>query len=206
MTDEELAQIRARVEAATPGPWRCWNGYELRRPVMRQPNPDASPHPDMAMGRIGPEVPFGSGITATRPFDDIRALRPDAEFVAHAREDVPALLAEVEQLRATLERERADHASCEDTNARRFAALQDGITRIADENAAMREVVQAVAQGCTMAIRPNATWCAACLCLDNTDGEWSDSPHDADCCVTKARAILATEQQRTEVRGEPAAE
>ena len=75
MTDEELDAIRKRCEAATPGPWYWW----------------MSERPPFALGNdqdvnIGVEV----------------AKIPDAEFVAAARADIPALLAEVDRLRAEL--------------------------------------------------------------------------------------------------------
>lgn len=65
MTDEQLAAIRARANAATPGPW---TSYEKN------------------------------------PTDEYYAscFPADEEFIGHSRDDVPALLDEVERLRAAL--------------------------------------------------------------------------------------------------------
>jgi uncharacterized small protein (DUF1192 family) len=94
MTDEELQVIRARYEAATPGPWRVEHGRYSGA--------------DWLIGSLGTGY-FDNGmhfvhITTNR----VRASElygnasVDAEFIAHAREDIPALLAEVERLRAEL--------------------------------------------------------------------------------------------------------
>lgn len=77
-TVPDLDAIRARVEAATPGPWFAWSrgvGWLIGL------DPDANQC-----------IPGG--------FRTDIAREADAEFIAHARTDVPALLAEVEQLRA----------------------------------------------------------------------------------------------------------
>jgi hypothetical protein len=83
VTSEELAAIRARVEAATPGPWHN-AGYPLK-------------------GIDGPEVmAAGDAHLLTmvcRPSDN-----EDATFIAHARQDVPVLLDEVARLAAEVER------------------------------------------------------------------------------------------------------
>ena len=77
MTTEELEAIRARAEAATPGPW-THGGYPLK-------------------GIGGPEVLAAGDVhlltMVCRPDDDT-----DATFIAHARQDVPALCDEVARL------------------------------------------------------------------------------------------------------------
>ena len=82
MTREQLDAIRARVEAATPGPWEAGTAFCC---------------PDM--GWIdGPKrmvCPVHESAKRTHTLD-----ANDAEFIASAREDVPALLAEVERLTA----------------------------------------------------------------------------------------------------------
>lgn len=77
LTEEQLAAIKARAEAATPGAWgiehverRIWAGNE--------------------------RVCFLFG-------QDRRQNENNGVFIAHAREDVPALLAEVERLRKQLD-------------------------------------------------------------------------------------------------------
>ena len=80
LTEEQLAAIKARAEAATPGAWgiehverRIWAGSE--------------------------RVCFLFG-------QDRRQNENNGVFIAHARKDVPALLAEVERLRAAVGRLR----------------------------------------------------------------------------------------------------
>ncbi len=82
MTDAELDAIRARAEAATPGPWGITadskpNDFDI-----------AGPEPGDTRGMFWREE--------------------DAGFVAHARTDVPALLDEVKRLRALLKAPMTD--------------------------------------------------------------------------------------------------
>lgn len=75
MTDADLQAIRERCEAATPGPWfGCGDHID-----------DCSGKPfAQAVGRF-----------ADRSHD---TFCQNNEFIAHARQDIPALLAEVERL------------------------------------------------------------------------------------------------------------
>lgn len=87
MTEERLAQIEARAAAATPGPF---DWYILSR-----------------AGRghgVGRKTPGGhdEGIC-----EDPYMLEGDAVFFAHARSDVPDLVAEVKRLRSELAAVRA---------------------------------------------------------------------------------------------------
>lgn len=66
MTPDDLARIEARAAATTPGPWAVLDGHVIAD-----------------WEDIGVVEPV------TEPFIDPR----DAEFIAHAREDVPALIA-----------------------------------------------------------------------------------------------------------------
>jgi len=76
MTDDELKAIKARAEAATPGPWATVLGrYVLSRADAFKGQPDWPLMPKTA---------------------------EDATFIAHARMDMPALVAEVERLRDAL--------------------------------------------------------------------------------------------------------
>ena len=81
MSDERLEQIHARAAAATPGPWEAWDTGD-------------PPAEDEAQAWI---VTPGSLHLATLYAGDPSA---NATFAAHAREDIPALLAEVERLRS----------------------------------------------------------------------------------------------------------
>lgn len=98
----DVAAIRARVEAATPGPW-TWE------PVGEMDNGwclgvvwDADDQP--LTGRILP----GSGEVIDSVCENVGASHfHDAEFIAYARTDVPALLAELDRLTTALAAERA---------------------------------------------------------------------------------------------------
>jgi hypothetical protein len=84
MTAAELQAIRARSDAATPGPWRSY--IEGR---------DHSSGSDFIM--TGAPDARGNDIEVTG------ATKADQDFIAHARQDVPRLLAEVERLREQVE-------------------------------------------------------------------------------------------------------
>lgn len=77
MTRERLDAIQERVDKATIGPWVRWEGWDdTDNSVSSDGREDA---PTVA---------------------DVIPEKADAEFIYRAREDVPALLAEVERLRA----------------------------------------------------------------------------------------------------------
>ena len=80
MTDEELSEIEARANTATPGPWRL-DGLEVVMMGVRE---------RLAVLRRG-DLPLGEHVLS-------------ADFIAHAREDVPRLVAEVKRLRALVDR------------------------------------------------------------------------------------------------------
>ena len=83
MTELDLTAIKARTEAATEGPWKSWN-------------PASGP----SHLTLGGKVAWESRQSAT-PFGDDEVIPhwADATFIAAARTDVPALVAEVERLR-----------------------------------------------------------------------------------------------------------
>lgn len=76
LSPEELTAIRERAERATPGPWKALDNW---RGVMYK------------------YVAAPGGVVT----DGIA--HHNAEFIAHAREDIPKLLAEIERLRTALE-------------------------------------------------------------------------------------------------------
>ena len=78
MSDAELQAIRERCEKATPGPWEVY---------------DDKKHPYQNGGLVASDDCLWGGYDNGMPDDDTIA------FMAHARADVPALLAEVERLR-----------------------------------------------------------------------------------------------------------
>jgi hypothetical protein len=128
MTDDELAKIKERCEKATPGPWE-WaqdriNDLHFR---IRREKPDANGHIFRAKPGSGGlrnsfiyllkrrfDIPAFDRETLTGSVMYLRWFEYrangysngpqeyDAEFIAHARSDIPALLEEVESLRKTL--------------------------------------------------------------------------------------------------------
>ena len=96
MTDREeiqarLAEIQARAESATIGPWRV-----MDRPAEL----NGRPH----VGVEAPHVERWNVVALTGHTGEHPMNVPDAEFIAHARDDVPFLLAEVARLRAQLDK------------------------------------------------------------------------------------------------------
>ena len=93
MTEERLAEIKARCEAATPGPWRFSEAHEWQEgdgpfddwgaDIQRDADGD-----DVVVG--GAQDEQGGAVGVLR--------NEDAEFIAASREDVPWLLTEVERL------------------------------------------------------------------------------------------------------------
>jgi hypothetical protein len=82
MTPEQLAEIEARAEAATPGVW-YWE----------------------ALGEHGYPQRIGNDaeVAVAETWTDPEWPPANAEFIAHARTDVPDLVAEVRRLRAAVD-------------------------------------------------------------------------------------------------------
>lgn len=78
VSEEELQEIERRCQAATPGPWHSFIE--------------------------GRDHTSGSNFirTAGEDIEVVAAEPSDQDFMAHARQDVPRLLAEVRRLRALL--------------------------------------------------------------------------------------------------------
>ena len=84
LSDEELAAIQARADAASDGPWRS-----------------------MVEGRDHTSgdsfIMIGEGARRSDDMYVLRETRPvdvtDQDFIAHSRQDVPRLLAEIDRLR-----------------------------------------------------------------------------------------------------------
>jgi len=80
LTDEQLAAIQTRADAATPGPWWA-DSHEIYA------GPDGIPA-------------LGEWVAETCVAGELERSEANGRFVGAAREDVPALLAEVHRLRA----------------------------------------------------------------------------------------------------------
>lgn len=146
MSSADLDRLEALSAAATPGPWTARNmgtvGFDSANQtgwwwVWQADVPhyagvllvDQEPDPEMGTGNIG-----GARIT---DHDDGGRERPDAEFIAAAREAVPALIATVraqhDQLRSRDSSPAAPRAdiSCTDTT-RTDDDLMELAARLAD--------------------------------------------------------------------------
>ena len=85
MKESEIHAIKARCEAATPGPWD-------------------SEDCEYIFAKVKGGRPNGEGIALFSCYTNRQATngKADANFAAHAREDIPRLVAEVEKLRTAL--------------------------------------------------------------------------------------------------------
>lgn len=84
MPPDRTAEIPARVEQATKGPWKARHSNLHGAPYVGAP------------GTIGEDAVFVATCSSTKMG------MADAEFIAHAREDIPYLLAENRRLREEL--------------------------------------------------------------------------------------------------------
>lgn len=92
MTEQELQAIKERVENTTKGPWKVVKSEESGVQIGT-----TWEHGQLKAGV--PVVTTAHGVGGTTIYIN----QNNAEFIAHAREDVPALIAEVERLRETLQ-------------------------------------------------------------------------------------------------------
>lgn len=92
----DLDAIRQRVNAATPGPWHAEDKGAFHEIYTK------------GLG-TNPLLPYEPPIllSSSEPDEEIR--REDAEFIVHAREDVPVLLDEIDRLREELR--QAEHVA-----------------------------------------------------------------------------------------------
>jgi hypothetical protein len=83
LTPQEIIEIQTRCDRASPGPWRS---------MVEGRDHDSG----NSFIMTGPPARRGQDIELSGATDD------DQDFIAHAREDIPRLLAEVKRLRALL--------------------------------------------------------------------------------------------------------
>ena len=128
LTEEQKAEIRARADAATPGPWRHVHGR--LRPQFK-----------MIINQVSAG---GRAVVAWAGFDGLDAsktqIKADAHFIAHAREDIPTLLSALEAAN-----KRADEAEALVERLKREAVQHAQEARTA--NATIAEAYQAVTGG-----------------------------------------------------------
>jgi hypothetical protein len=77
--------IRQRLEAATPGPWFHYKAARLRKQFA------GGPVDEVSVGPGGPTVVPWIGFDGADGTK--KSKRANAAFIAHARQDIPALLA-----------------------------------------------------------------------------------------------------------------
>lgn len=131
MDDQTLDAIRQRVEAATEGPWRREGDSFVSTATIDQWGHEVSYLVEVC-GGFGPA---------------------DADFIAHARADVPALLAEVESLRTERDawerkaKVREDQVGVWKTLLyRRIGTLEDRVVRLTEALTRIRKCVGAQAE------------------------------------------------------------
>lgn len=99
MTPERLAMIESRIGWATEGPWAPWLDQ------------DGQPHMHglLMVGNADAVIPEGeTWVEGVNVNPIAHTYTPeDRQFIAHARTDMPDLLAEVKRLRAGIEALRA---------------------------------------------------------------------------------------------------
>lgn len=98
MTPDDLTAIRERANQATPGPWI--NGHNT-----------AERHSGVTSN--------GDGYEGAR-IAEVPSSAPDAVFIAHAREDIPALLDYVDTLTARLAAVRELHRYYTDQSGKKW--------------------------------------------------------------------------------------
>jgi hypothetical protein len=95
LTPDELKAIEERCEKATPGPWVHRMNHHARNQQVQSS--------EVGLEGDDPESrPLFTG-WAWKPGGH-RDARPNAEFIAHARTDIPALLAHIQEQEATAQR------------------------------------------------------------------------------------------------------
>lgn len=95
LSDERLAGIRERERKATKGPWTVGNGEVIGLGIEQTSRGSFTYEAQLA--RVLDLFEREEENVGDRHLGSREA---DAQFIAHAREDVPALLAEVDRLRA----------------------------------------------------------------------------------------------------------
>lgn len=145
LTDQQIDEIEAREKAATAGPWGFYDGDNY-----------ADVAADLAMtgrgsysyrekiARLEDETYWDD--SAHEDDDEERApeqMAANAAFIAHARADVPALLAEVRRLRARvaeLEGDAALLSALQAAGVDNWEGYDDALERPDPVNAATRAV------------------------------------------------------------------
>lgn len=120
----DIEAIRARAEAATRGPWKVmWQGNTV--PSLQVVNEVFWENPK--------QIKVCSSISPKR--------EADADFISHAREDIPALLAEVKRLQGELD---AEHEGLKNILSTSVPKLESEIAKSVAINKVLHEQIAAV--------------------------------------------------------------
>ena len=150
MTDLDLDAIEARADAATDGPW-----VVKHEPAWEADNVQ---HPDVitvgAQMWEGDDEPMTVCLVSTDYEDDPVDVLLDAEFIAHARTDVPALVAALREARADCETHHTTvvHQCCEDAQA--VPSLRAALATVTAE----RDEARADAEAAKAALAASEQW------------------------------------------------
>lgn len=116
MTPERIAEIRQRAQQATKGPWEvapCSSDDEVRNVVSEYKRVEGGAQANW-IAELDASLDFDSDIEG-----ELERLQADAEFIAHARQDIPDLLdalaraqQEIVDLREAVERYGWHSADC----------------------------------------------------------------------------------------------
>lgn len=164
LSEQEIAEIEARVEAATPGPWEF------------DPDVGGVAHYLLARSTVTGRDTF----TLIDSDDDGYLFKRDEDgiFVAQSRQDVPAL---IRTLRHTQERLAQARAALEAAEGRE-AALHEGLSRIADPlhwTGIDEDYGQVYCRFCAKGVPANVTYPEKLI------------QHEADCLIPIAAQALA---------------
>lgn len=167
MTDAEIREALARAERATPGPWEITAGGGHKSPSIRCPE---SYHA-CGVNVVQADRSVISSVSYTNevcefPVQDVMGTpeaKAVAEFIAHARTDVPRLVATIREREAEIERLRGERDELRDSHESEKTALvhramYDQIKRERDEaRAALATPTLSKHQPCG---------CVVCTCGD----------------------------------------
>ena len=101
LSKEQIEAIKARAEKATPGPWTAWDHAGWYQPYVSVVDTDKKDI--IAPGVPGDETAIGR-TWGTRGKYEIET--DNAEFIAHARDDIPYLLSHITAIEADRDRMR----------------------------------------------------------------------------------------------------
>jgi hypothetical protein len=134
----DLEDIKKRIKAATPGPW-AWEAYGEKENAY---------HIGVALDKNDKQL---SGMVQTERYDEDADIfvedvlwreslgdqsgatvnYDDAEFIAHAREDIPALVAEVERLSDIIDKRDAILGLARELSVTMASSFEDAVRAIA---------------------------------------------------------------------------